>query len=91
MLPKDIQVGRDHGLASYIEYAKLSGAEFHNRGRNFNDLYDRITPKMARILKGIYPTPAHIDLIVGLMAESSTASADALLGKTQACKWKLKM
>ena len=88
LLAERIQEGRDHGLPGYVAYANLVGT-LPNKGKDFDDLGDRIPAHILAKLRRVYPTADSIDLHVGLIAEAASASSDALVGKTHACNCQL--
>ncbi|XP_065217251.1 chorion peroxidase-like isoform X2 [Planococcus citri] len=73
----DVERGRDCGVPPYICYATLAGWPVVN---NFDDLTDRMEPKMIDRLKKAYKTVADVDAIVGAILEKPFG--DSMVGKT---------
>ena len=83
----NIQRGRDHGLASYLEYRKLCGLPNEKQvGSNpFSIFRNTITnPAIIDALQNVYGSPEnHIDLFPAAISESNDGKG--LLGRTFGC------
>ena len=73
LIARNIQRGRDHGIASYSAFVQnFAGPQLRRsrildcwRGRPSN-----ISPRNWKILRSIYHHPSHIDLFTGSLAET---------------------
>ncbi|XP_065217252.1 peroxidase-like [Planococcus citri] len=73
----DILRSRDCGIQPYIYFSILAGYPI---AKDFQDLSDRIEPKLIEQLRKTYKSVADIDAIVGVMLEAPFG--DSLVGKT---------
>ncbi|XP_035783769.1 peroxidase-like [Anopheles albimanus] len=83
VLALDIQRGRDHGLARYVDYYALC-----NGGRidDWSQLASVMRPEDLTILRSTYARVEDVDLIVGGVAERPKASAGGgIVGPTFTC------
>jgi len=76
----NIQRGRDHGLASYLELRKLCGLTPID---SWADLSNLMPADKVHKLRSLYGTPKNIDLFVGGMLENLVP--DGKVGPTFAC------
>lgn len=80
ILALDIIRGRDHGLATYIDYLKVCTKDEIN---NWEDLKRYTKEKDVEMLKEIYNSIEKIDLIVGAITELPTQGST--VGPTIQC------
>ncbi|GBM46377.1 Peroxidase [Araneus ventricosus] len=80
----NIQRGRDHGLAPYVEVVRFCSADSVNVEK-FDDLYQLglMTKKNAKILEGVYEDVRDVDMWVGMQME--TRMKGSLLGPSAVC------
>uniref|UniRef100_A0ABD2XNQ1 Peroxidase n=1 Tax=Trichogramma kaykai TaxID=54128 RepID=A0ABD2XNQ1_9HYME len=77
-----IQLGRDHGVPSYVEFVhKCSGGKF--KVDSFSNLKGFVTPKDVQLLQRIYERVEDIDLLLGGILE--IPHEGAALGPTFVC------
>ncbi|XP_058057408.1 peroxidase [Anopheles bellator] len=81
VLALDIQRGRDHGLARYVDYYALCNGDQIN---GWSDLESVMKPNDLAILRSVYASVRDIDLVVGGIAERPK-DTDATVGPTFAC------
>uniref|UniRef100_A0A2M3ZDU9 Putative chorion peroxidase n=1 Tax=Anopheles braziliensis TaxID=58242 RepID=A0A2M3ZDU9_9DIPT len=86
VLALDIQRGRDHGLARYVDYYALCNGG--DRIDDWNQLESVMRPDDLAILRSTYARVEDVDLIVGGVAERPKATAagvGAIVGPTFSC------
>uniref|UniRef100_A0A2M4BFK9 Putative chorion peroxidase n=1 Tax=Anopheles marajoara TaxID=58244 RepID=A0A2M4BFK9_9DIPT len=84
VLALDIQRGRDHGLARYVDYYALCNGD---RIDGWDQLATVMRPEDLAILRSMYARVEDVDLIVGGVAErpQTAAVGGAIVGPTFAC------
>ncbi|XP_050084113.1 peroxidase [Anopheles aquasalis] len=84
VLALDIQRGRDHGLARYVDYYALCNGV---RIDDWNQLAGVVRPEDLAILRSTYARVQDVDLIVGGVAEQPAKATvgGAIVGPTFAC------
>ncbi|XP_044742236.1 peroxidase-like isoform X2 [Chrysoperla carnea] len=83
ILALDIQRSRDHGLPSYNHYREACGLK---RAQTFEQLKDVIHTNVVKSLQTVYQSPDDIDLLIGLLAETTNiTNKGKLLGPTGLC------
>ncbi|XP_049533349.1 peroxidase-like [Anopheles darlingi] len=82
VLALDIQRGRDHGLARYVDYYALCNGD---RIDDWSQLAGVMRPEDLEILRTTYARVEDVDLIVGGVAERPKAVGGAIVGPTFSC------
>nr|AIN39490.1 POX-F [Spodoptera exigua] len=77
---RDIQRGRDHGLASYITSRAACGLPVP---KTFTDMLDFISHENVAVLQNLYATPEDVELVVAGSLERNVPGAQA--GPTFLC------
>ncbi|XP_050563043.1 peroxidase isoform X2 [Spodoptera frugiperda] len=77
---RDIQRGRDHGLASYVTTRAACGLP---APKTFSDMLDFISKENVAALQNLYETPEDVDLVVAGSLERNVPGAQA--GPTFLC------
>ncbi|XP_037074559.1 eosinophil peroxidase-like [Pollicipes pollicipes] len=80
LVAETVQQGRDHGLASYVEWRALCGL---SPVRQFRQLNTTMSQDHIDMLRKLYRSPLDVDLFVGGVLE--TPLEGAVLGPTFAC------
>lgn len=78
----NIHRGRDHGIPSYNRYRKLCGLR---EAKKFEEFGDYMSKETISKLKQLYPSPADVDLWVGVVSEFPVKGG--IVGPTGGCKF----